>query len=55
MGVIDFFQRGVGEMMVARPEWAKSQVVWKHPERTIPNKAQLTVEADEQAVFFRDG
>lgn len=55
MGVIDFFQRGVGEMMVARPEWAKSQVVWKHPERTIPNKAQLTVDADERAVFFRDG
>ena len=55
MGVIDWFKRGVGEMMVARPDAAKSQVVWKHPDPTIPMKAQLTVEADEKAVFFRDG
>ena len=55
MGVIDWFKRGVGEMMVARPDDAKSQVVWKHPDPTIPMKAQLTVEADERAVFFRDG
>ena len=55
MGVIDWFKRGVGEMMVARPDDAKSQVVWKHPDPTIPMKSQLTVEADECAVFFRDG
>ena len=55
MGVIDWFKRGVSEMMVARPDDAKSQVVWKHPDPTIPMKSQLTVEADERAVFFRDG
>jgi len=55
MGMIDWFQRGVGEMMVARPDGAKSQVVWKHPDPTIPLKSQLTVEADERAIFFRDG
>lgn len=55
MGLIDWFKRGVGEMMVARPDDAKSQVVWKHPDSTIPLKSQLTVEADEKAVFFRDG
>ena len=55
MGVIDWFKRGVGEMMVARPDDAKSQVVWKHPDPTIPMKSQLTVEADEKAIFFRDG
>ncbi|MCB9914577.1 MAG: SPFH domain-containing protein [Planctomycetes bacterium] len=55
MGMIDWFKRGVGEMMVARPDAAKAQVVWKHPDPTIPMKSQLTVEADEQAVFFRDG
>ena len=55
MGVMDWFQRGVGEMMVARPDAAKAQVVWKHPDPTIPMKSQLTVEADERAVFFRDG
>jgi membrane protease subunit (stomatin/prohibitin family) len=55
MGVIDWFKRGTQEMMVARPDGAKSQVVWKHPDPTIPMKAQLTVEADEKAVFFKDG
>ncbi len=55
MGLIDWFKRGVGEMMVARPDDAKAHVVWKHPDSTIPMKSQLTVEADELAVFFRDG
>jgi membrane protease subunit (stomatin/prohibitin family) len=55
MGVMDFFKRGVREMMIARPDEAKAQVVWKHPDATIPMKSQLTVEADEKAVFFRDG
>lgn len=55
MGIGDWFKRGVSEMMVARPDDAKSQVVWKHPDPTIPMKSQLTVEADEKAVFFRDG
>ena len=47
MGVIDWFKRGVGEMMVARPDDAKPQVVWKHPDPTIPMKSQLTVESDD--------
>lgn len=55
MGVMDWFKRGVGEMMVARPDGTKAQVVWKHPDPTIPMKSQLTVESDEVAVFFRDG
>jgi len=55
MSVLGWFQRGVGEMMVARPDDAKSHVVWKHPDPTIPMGSQLTVEADEVAVFFRDG
>jgi len=55
MSVFGFFKRGVGEMMVARPDGSKAQVVWKHPDPTIPMKSQLTVEADEKAVFFRDG
>jgi membrane protease subunit (stomatin/prohibitin family) len=55
MGVIDWFKRGVGELMIARPDEAKAYVVWKHPDPTIPMKSQLTVMADEQAVFMRDG
>jgi len=55
MGVMDWLKRGVGELMIARPDEAKSQVVWKHPDPTIPMKSQLTVESDERCVFFRDG
>jgi len=55
MGVIDWFKRGTAEMMVARPDGTKSQIVWKHPDKTIPMKSQLTVDADEKAIFFRDG
>jgi membrane protease subunit (stomatin/prohibitin family) len=52
---MDFFKRGTRELMIARPDEAKAQVVWKHPDPTIPMGSQLTVEADEKAVFFRDG
>jgi membrane protease subunit (stomatin/prohibitin family) len=55
MGVVDWFKRGVGELVIARPDDAKAHVVWKHPDPTIPMKSQLTVMSDEQAVFFRDG
>lgn len=55
MGVTDWFKRGVGEMMIARPDDAKAHVVWKHPDPTVPKLSQLTVQADERAVFFRDG
>jgi len=55
MGMMDWFKRGVQEMMVARPDGTKAQIVWKHPDPTIPMKSQLTVEADEKAIFFRDG
>jgi membrane protease subunit (stomatin/prohibitin family) len=55
MGLMDFVRGGVREMMIARPDSAKDLIVYKHPERTIPKFSQLTIDADEAAVFFRDG
>ena len=55
MGILDFVKKGVQEMMIHRPDDKKGLIVYKHPENTIPNHAQLTVDADEAAVFFRDG
>ncbi len=55
MGIIDFVKGGIREMAVARPDQFKGLVVYKHPDTTIPKKAQVTVEADEVALFFRDG
>jgi membrane protease subunit (stomatin/prohibitin family) len=55
MGIIDFVKGGIREMAIARPDEAKQLVIYKHPDPTIPMKAQLTVGADEVALFFKDG
>jgi membrane protease subunit (stomatin/prohibitin family) len=55
MGIINFIKGGVKELAIARPDQAKDYWVYKHPDQTIPMKAQLTVDQDEIAMFFRDG
>jgi membrane protease subunit (stomatin/prohibitin family) len=55
MGILDFFKDGVKEMAIARPDEAKDYWVYKHPDQTIPWKAQLTVDQDEIAMFFKNG
>jgi membrane protease subunit (stomatin/prohibitin family) len=55
MGVFDFVRNGVRELMVARPDNLKHLIVYKHPDQNIPMHAQLTVDSDECAVFFKDG
>jgi membrane protease subunit (stomatin/prohibitin family) len=53
--VLGFIKRGVKEMMIARADEAKQFIIYKHPDETVPMYSQLTVDADEAAVFFRDG
>jgi len=55
MGIISFIKGGVGELAIARPDSEKDAWVYKHPDQTIPMKAQLTVDSDEVALFFKDG
>ncbi|MSP59261.1 MAG: SPFH domain-containing protein [Myxococcales bacterium] len=55
MGIFDFVKQGVRDMSIARPESAKALPIYKHPDQTIPMKAQLTVMADEIAFFYKDG
>src|SRR5690606_4852849 len=43
MGIISFIKGGVQELAIARPDSAKGHWVYKHPDQTIPMKAQLTV------------
>lgn len=54
MGIMDFVKRGVGEMMVARPPASKGLIIYKHPDQTIPTKAQLTVDQDDVAIVLKD-
>jgi len=55
MGIINFIKQGVGEMCIKRPDPLKNLLVYKHPDQTIPWKAFLTVDADECAIFLKDG
>jgi membrane protease subunit (stomatin/prohibitin family) len=55
MGIMDFIKGGVKELAIARPDDSKDSWVYKHPDQTIPMKAQLTVDQDEVALFFKDG
>lgn len=40
---------------IARPESAATDLVYLHPDTTVPRGAKLTVRSDETAVFFREG
>lgn len=55
MGIVNFVQNGVQEMMVARPDQCKHLIVYKHPNQNIPMYSQITIDSDECAVFFKDG
>src|SRR5437763_6028162 len=55
MGIISFIKGGVHQLAIARPDSAKDYWVYKHPDQNIPNHAQLTVDSDEVALFFKDG
>ncbi|MHB8572930.1 MAG: SPFH domain-containing protein [Candidatus Dormibacteria bacterium] len=49
------FRGEVKREFIARPDQSKGQIVFKWPDTNIRKLTQLTVEQDEQAVFFRDG
>ena len=36
MGIMSFIKGGVAELAIARPDSAKDQWVYKHPDQTIP-------------------
>ncbi len=55
MGIISFIKGGVHQLAIARPDSAKDYWVYKHPDQNIPSHAQLTVDSDEVALFFKDG
>lgn len=55
MGIFDFVTDSTKELAIARPDTARHLLVYKHPDKTIPHGAQLTVFADEVALFFKDG
>ena len=51
MGILDSARRE----FIARPDEFKDRIVFKWPDENIRRQTRLTVEADEQAVFFKGG
>ena len=55
MGLFDGITGEAKRNFIARPDEAKSQIVWKYPEKNIRMMTQLTVQPDELALFIKDG
>lgn len=53
--MFDFLKKPVADLFVARPESATQQLVYRWPDQSIPNRAKLTVRADECVLFFKQG
>lgn len=51
MGLFDEIKRE----FIARPDESKGQIIYKWPDKNIRKFTQVVVEADEKAVFFKDG
>src|SRR5580698_3616620 len=49
------FGHEVQREFIARPDSSKAEIIYKWPDHNIRKWSQITVQADELAVFFRDG
>jgi membrane protease subunit (stomatin/prohibitin family) len=55
MGLWDALKGEVRRNFIARADSAKGELVYKYPDSNIRKGTEITVEADECALFFRDG
>lgn len=55
MGIFDSLKSEAQRNFIARADEAKDDIVYKYPERNIRVMTQLTVQADEVALFLKDG
>ncbi|MBN1207574.1 MAG: SPFH domain-containing protein, partial [Myxococcaceae bacterium] len=55
MGLFDSIKGEAQRNFIARADEAKGEIIYKYPERNIRMLTQLTVNADETALFVKDG
>jgi membrane protease subunit (stomatin/prohibitin family) len=55
MGIFRVLKGEAQRNFIARPDAAKAALLWKHPENNVRAYTQLTVAADEVALFVKDG
>ncbi|MDY7228693.1 SPFH domain-containing protein [Hyalangium rubrum] len=55
MGLFDTIKGEAKRNFIARADEAKGEIIYKYPEKNIRMLTQLTVDADEIALFVKDG
>ena len=55
MGLFDTLKSEAQRNFIARADEAKDHIIYKYPERNVRTMTQLTVQADEVALFVKDG
>lgn len=55
MGIFDTIKSEAKRNFIARADEAKDDIIYKYPENNIRLMTQLTVDADEVAIFVKDG
>ncbi|MCY1020933.1 SPFH domain-containing protein [Pyxidicoccus sp. MSG2] len=55
MGIFDSIKGEAKRNFIARADSAKGEIIYKYPENNIRMLTQLTVDADEVALFVKDG
>jgi len=53
--MFDWIKNETKSLYIARPDFAANELIWAHPDRSIPRGAKVTVRSDETALFFREG
>lgn len=54
-GPLSWFTDQTKSLFVARPDSHLNELIYKHPDKTLPRGTKLTVRASECALFFREG
>jgi membrane protease subunit (stomatin/prohibitin family) len=52
---LNFFTKETKSFYIVRPPEAARDLIYLHPDKSIPRGAKLTVRSDECALFFREG
>ena len=53
--MFNWIKKQTQALYIARPDEAANELIWAHPDRSIPRGSKITVRSDEIALFFREG
>jgi membrane protease subunit (stomatin/prohibitin family) len=53
--MFNWIKNETSSLYIARPDNEANELIWAHPDRSIPRGAKITVRSDEVALFYREG